>query len=109
MYKTFSFGNNQVSTQNTLLPPSVDIKITGPSYPEAGKIFTLNEGNGWRILEGNLEPGGYTITEENVDKNKWDVEIDGRGIVDVKAGASQIIEIINTYKNGGEEPVGGLS
>lgn len=105
VYKTFSFGNNQVSTQNTLLPPSVDIKITGPSYPEAGKIFTLNEGNGWRILEGNLEPGGYTITEENVDKNKWDVEIDGRGIVDVKAGASQIIEIINTYKNG-EEPVG---
>ncbi|SCZ76384.1 hypothetical protein [Acidaminobacter hydrogenoformans] len=57
--------------EDSMLPDSIDIHITGPSFLPDGEDFSLPKEDDYYLLLENLLPGDYSITEINVPDG-WD-------------------------------------
>jgi len=95
--KDFDFAGIFGFDGATMLPDSITVKVTGPSYP-SGTEVTINIddlGDGTTLLQ-NLIPGDYTIEElDFTGSDAWDSDIDPE-MVEVIAGADPVVEVMIT-------------
>ncbi|MDK9712235.1 SpaA isopeptide-forming pilin-related protein [Acidaminobacter sp.] len=95
--KDFDFAGIFGFDGATMLPDSITVEVTGPSYP-AGTEVTINIddlGDGTTLLQ-NLIPGDYTIEElAFTGSDAWDSDIDPE-MVEVIAGANPVVEVMIT-------------
>ena len=101
--KAFDFSDIEGFVAATMLPDSITVKVTGPSYP-TGTEVTINIddlGDGTKLLE-NLIPGNYYVEElAFTGSEDWDSDVVGSPAM-VVAGADPVIEvsITNTFMPG---------
>jgi hypothetical protein len=90
---------------DTMIPDKIEVKVTGPSYPE-GKVFELTKASGWNLTLCKLIPGNYEVEEvdseclEGWKTSYWPVS----GKNEVKPGSTAYkaaqVKIINKFETG---------
>jgi len=95
--KDFDFAGIFGFDSATMLPNSITVEVTGPSYPLGTEvIITIDDlGDGTTLLQ-NLIPGDYYVEElAFTGSDAWDSDIVGSP-ADVQAGAETAVEVMIT-------------
>ena len=91
-----------IPTEASEMLDSIDVTLTGTSdgaSHQDGDTQTLDPDD-WTYTWEELEPGTYTLSEEELGGN-WSVELDPDGDITLEAGDEKTVTITNTYE---EEP-----
>jgi hypothetical protein len=87
----------------TMLPASIDVIVTGPSYP-TGHTFTLLKTADYKMTLTGLIPGDYVMTEINSGANWAVTYVPTNRTQTVVAGVAEadalLIKAVNTFKPG---------
>jgi Flp pilus assembly protein TadG len=76
-------------------PTSVDITITGPTYP-SGNTKTFTDSDNTQIWT-DLQPGSYNVTEASLPSG-WRVQYNPGQTVTVSSGSAKTVTVTNTYR-----------
>ena len=78
------------------VPADLGFRVTGPNGYSAFVLYTDFVDGSYTLDE--LDPGKYTVVEENAQVFQYTLKTEGEGDVDVVANETAQISITNTYK-----------